>query len=79
MAPSFMTSPGPPDNPFNGWDSLAGRVLDGHALSREEGLSVLDAPDDELLALLAAAYRVRSRRFGNQVQLYFLTNAKKLL
>ena len=34
-------------------------------------------PDEEqLLDLLAAAYRVRRRWFGNRVQLYFLMNAK---
>src|SRR4051794_15952597 len=45
-------------------------------LSREQALSVLDCPDDELLDLMAAAYRVRRRWFSNQVQLYFLMNAK---
>ena len=34
------------------------------------------APDDEVLDLLAAAYRVRRHYFGNTVQLYFLMNAK---
>ena len=37
---------------------------------------MLECPDEELLDLLAAAYRVRRRWFGNQVQLYFLMNAK---
>src|SRR4029453_102131 len=41
-----------------------------------EGLAVLASPDEELMDLLAAAYRVRRRRFGNTVQLYFLMNAK---
>jgi biotin synthase len=58
------------------WDQLAERVLAGRALSADEALAVLDAPDDELLDLLAAVYRVRRRWFGNQVQLYFLMNAK---
>jgi len=60
----------------NRWHELAGRVLEGHTLSADEALAVLDAPDEELLDLLAAAYRVRRRWFGNQVQLYFLMNAK---
>ena len=38
--------------------------------------SVLACPDEELLDLLAAAYRVRRHHFGNRVQLYFLMNAK---
>ncbi|MEX2308443.1 MAG: biotin synthase BioB [Pirellulales bacterium] len=55
---------------------LAGRVLAGETISAEEALAVLECPDDELLELLAAVYRVRRRWFGNQVQLYFLMNAK---
>ncbi len=58
------------------WHDLAERVLAGHRLSRDEALAVLASPDLELLDLLAAAYRVRQRYFGNTVQLYFLMNAK---
>ena len=58
------------------WSDLADRVLAGHPLTTDEALAVLAAPDAELLDLLAAAYRVRQRHFGNRVQLYFLMNAK---
>ncbi len=58
------------------WHELAERVLAGHRLAYDEALSVLRAPDEELLDLLAAAYRVRRRYFGNRVALYFLMNAK---
>ncbi|MBX7167881.1 MAG: biotin synthase BioB [Pirellulales bacterium] len=58
------------------WHELAQAVLDGHALTEDEALAVVRAPDEELLDLLAAAYRVRYRHFGNRVQLYFLMNAK---
>jgi len=58
------------------WHELATRILDGHRLTESEALSILDAPDAELLDLLSAAYRVRHRHFGNRVQLYFLVNAK---
>jgi biotin synthase len=58
------------------WHDLAERVLSGEPLSRAAALDVLAAPDDDLLDLLAAAYRVRRRYFGNTVQLYFLMNAK---
>src|SRR5687767_769122 len=60
----------------NRWQNLADRVLDGQPLSLEDGLAVLDSPDEELLDLLAAAYRVRLAYFGRTVQLYFLMNAK---
>lgn len=58
------------------WRLLADRVLGGHRLTRAEALAVLDCPDDELLDLLGAAFRVRQRYFGRTVQLYFLMNAK---
>ncbi len=58
------------------WQQLATRVLAGHRLTKEEALEVLACPDEELLDLLSAVYRVRRQRFGNTVQLYFLMNAK---
>jgi biotin synthase len=58
------------------WQQLADRLLAAETITSDEALSVLDCPDDELLDLLAAAYRVRRQWFGNQVQLYFLMNAK---
>jgi biotin synthase len=64
------------DTTVNQWQKLANRVLAGDTLSRDDALAVLECPDEELLDLLAAVYRVRRRWFGNQVQLYFLMNAK---
>jgi biotin synthase len=58
------------------WNDLADRVLEGHALSADEGLALLRASDEQLLDILAAAYRVRHRHFGNTVHLNFLINAK---
>jgi biotin synthase len=58
------------------WQALADRVLAGHGLTRAEGLAILRSPDDDLLDLLAAAFRIRRRYFGRTVQLYFLINAK---
>src|SRR3989304_1872658 len=60
----------------NRWSDLAQRVLEGHVLTRDEGLSILHAPDAELLDLLAATFRVRLRHFGRKVHLYYLKNAK---
>ena len=62
--------------PASRWQTLATRVLEGGALSPDEALAVLAAPDVELLDLLHAAYRVRHRHFGRKVQLYMLMNAK---
>jgi biotin synthase len=58
------------------WHGLASRVLEGQALTVADARSILDCPDDQLLDLLAAAFRVRRQYFGTRVQLYFLMNAK---
>lgn len=58
------------------WHALAQRVLNGHALTAEEGLAILRCPDDDLLDLLAAAFRIRRHFFGKTVLLHFLINAK---
>ena len=58
------------------WHTLADRVLDDRGLTVDEGLAILRSGDEELLDLLAAAYRVRRRWFGNCVNLNYLINAK---
>lgn len=58
------------------WHDLADRILAGHELTSEEGLSILRSDDDQLLDLLAATFRVRRQYFGRRVHLYFLKNAK---
>ncbi len=58
------------------YHQLAQRVLDGHQVTRDEALSILAAPDDDMLALLSAGFQIRKRYFGKTVQLYFLMNAK---
>ncbi len=58
------------------WNELADRILEGHPISREEALEVVNAPDDELLAILHAAFKVRSRYHGRKVRVHVLQNAK---
>ena len=58
------------------WSALAARVLSGEPLCEADAHAVLACPDDELLALIDAAYRVRRAHFGKRVQMYFLMNAK---
>jgi biotin synthase len=58
------------------WNGLASRVLAGHELTEAEGQSILDSSNDELLDVLAAAYRIRRHYFGNTVHLHFLISAK---
>lgn len=58
------------------WNELADRSLAGELLTREEAIAVLRAPDEVLLDVLAAAYRVRRHYWGNRVRLHFLLNAQ---
>lgn len=58
------------------YTTLAEKALHDELLTKEECRSVLSAPDDELLALLHAAFQVRSRYFGRTVRLQMLQNAK---
>jgi biotin synthase len=55
---------------------FARKALNGEALNRSECCDVLRTPDEDLLALLHAAYRVRAQSFGNTVRLQMLQNAK---
>jgi biotin synthase len=58
------------------YSALADRVIDGHSVTFDEALSILQLPDDDLLDLMAAAFKIRRRYWGKGVQLYFLMNAK---
>lgn len=55
---------------------LADKALRGEALSRDEARAVLHTPNEELLLLLDAAYRVRRHHCGRTVHLHMLVNAK---
>ena len=58
------------------YTQLADQVLRDEDITREEGLSLLQTPDKELLGLVNAAYKIRHRHFGNTVTLQMLFNAK---
>lgn len=58
------------------WNLLATTCLDGGAPSREEALAVLTSGDDELLEVLAAAFRLRRAHHGRDVRIHVLKNAK---
>ena len=58
------------------WNHLADDVLSGTTISREEALRVASAPDEDLLAVLHAAFRIRHRHHGREVRVHVLQNAK---
>jgi biotin synthase len=58
------------------WNRLADTSLAGGVLSRDEARAVLECPDDQLLSLVDAAFRVRRHFHGKKVRLHVLQNAK---
>ncbi len=58
------------------WNQFADQALAGQGIDHQDALRVLRADDTELLAQLAAAYRVRHHYWGNRVRLHFLLNAQ---
>ncbi|MCY3728689.1 MAG: biotin synthase BioB [Nitrospira sp.] len=58
------------------FDVLAEQVLQGHSVSREEGLELLQTDDTQLLPLVNAAYTIRHAYFGRKVTIQMLFNAK---
>jgi biotin synthase len=63
-------------NEMTDYAVFARKALSDEILTRGECRDVLAAPDDDLLALLHAAFSVRSRYFGKTVRLQMLQNAK---
>jgi biotin synthase len=58
------------------YQDFAAKALRDETLTRSECQAVLDTPDEQLLALLQAAFTVRSHYFGKTVRLQMLQNAK---
>ncbi|MDQ6522332.1 biotin synthase BioB [Nocardioides sp. LHD-245] len=58
------------------FDQLATRILDGGAASATDALAVLRASDADLMAVVAAAGRLRRAHFGNTVKVNYLVNLK---
>ena len=58
------------------FDVLAEQVLQGHSVTREEGLELLQTDDASLLPLVNAAYTIRHAHFGRKVTIQMLFNAK---
>ncbi|MBT3889937.1 MAG: biotin synthase BioB [Planctomycetaceae bacterium] len=65
-----------PTTTSSDWHALAQQVLSGTPLDQQQAMQILTSPDDEILDLMSAAFRIRKQYFGKTVQLYFLMNAK---
>ena len=58
------------------WELLADLAISGQTIDRQQALSVLHCPANDVLSLLNAAYRVRRTFHGHKVRLHVLENAK---
>ncbi len=58
------------------FDVLAEQVLQGHSVTREESLELLQTDDTRLLPLVNAAYTIRHAYFGRKITIQMLFNAK---
>lgn len=58
------------------WNELARRVETGVRITEPEALAILKSDDNELLELLQAAFRLRSRTFGRRVDLHVIRNVR---
>jgi biotin synthase len=56
--------------------AIAAKAVNRELPTREEALAVLASTDDELLDVVAAAFRVRHAFFGRRVKLNYLVNIK---
>ncbi|HET9967144.1 MAG TPA: biotin synthase BioB [Streptosporangiaceae bacterium] len=57
-------------------DTLTTKALNRELPTRAEALHVLQSKDDELMDVVAAAFKVRLRYFGRRVKLNYLVNIK---
>jgi len=65
-----------PTSTMTDWNLLADQSLRGASPTREQALAVLTSTDDEILAVLHAAFRVRQQHHGRDVRIHVLKNAK---
>ena len=58
------------------WKETAQEILQSNVMTREKALAVLKSSDDDLLAVLAAAFMLRRYYFGRGVAVHVIRNAK---
>jgi biotin synthase len=57
-------------------DAITEKALNNETLDRDAALAVLASGDDELMDVVAAAFKVRLKYFGRRVKLNYLVNIK---
>ncbi|HVO67624.1 MAG TPA: biotin synthase BioB [Syntrophales bacterium] len=58
------------------WNELSKGVLAGRPLTHGEALAIMESSDDDLLAILDAAFAIRRHHFGRGVSIHVIRNAK---
>ncbi|MED1097163.1 biotin synthase BioB [Bacillus capparidis] len=58
------------------WRLLAQQVMEGYEVTEEEALSIIQAPDEEMLDILQAAFLIRQKYYGKKVKLNMIINTK---
>lgn len=58
------------------WKKLARETISGYQITKAEALQILTSSDDELLAVLDAAFVIRRHYFGRSVAIHVIQNAK---
>ncbi|MBM7691352.1 biotin synthase [Peribacillus deserti] len=58
------------------WTELADKVVSGYYVSKTEAKHILQIPDEDILALVNGAYRIRKHFYGKKVKLNLIVNAK---
>src|SRR5271156_5889910 len=74
--PAGPGSVGAEEAPMTWLDLLAEKSLARELPTRDDALKVLTSSDDELMDVVAAAFKVRLRYFGRRVKLNYLVNIK---
>lgn len=58
------------------WNKLADKVLQGHMITKAEGLAILSSDDDDILGLMDAVFSIRKHYFGKKVKLNMIISTK---
>src|SRR5690625_2271330 len=58
------------------WNELAQRVLNGHSITKEESLTILNSDEDDILSLMDAAFIIRKHYFAKKVKLNMIISTK---